>query len=63
MTFIDKNKAEFERLIEEDKKAQASQMPDNLFGVLGAMTGASARGGAEVAGKDGKGEEVKVTVA
>jgi len=67
MAFIEKNKPEFERLIEEDKKAQASQMPDNLFGVLGAMTGASPHGGAdaggEVSGKDGKGEEVKVKVA
>ncbi|KIM71865.1 hypothetical protein PILCRDRAFT_748373 [Piloderma croceum F 1598] len=69
MAFIEKNKPEFERLIEEDKKAQVSQMPDNLFGVLGAMTGASPRGGAgagaggEVSGKDGKGEEVKVKVA
>jgi len=37
-------------------------MPDNLFGVLGAMTGASPRGVGD--GWEGwKGEEVKVKVA
>jgi import inner membrane translocase subunit TIM50 len=40
MAFIEKNKQEFERLIEQDKQAMASQMPDNLFGMLVALVGA-----------------------
>jgi import inner membrane translocase subunit TIM50 len=39
MAFIEKNKGEFERIIEEEKEAMAKQMPDNLFGMLNAMTG------------------------
>jgi import inner membrane translocase subunit TIM50 len=38
MAFIEKNKDEFERLIELDKQAMAKQMPDNLFGMLNALT-------------------------
>lgn len=44
MAFIEKNKAEFERIIEEEKEAMAKQMPDNLFGMLNAMTGGKAPG-------------------
>lgn len=44
MAFIEKNKAEFERIIEEEKAAMAKQMPDNLFGMLNALTGGNAQG-------------------
>jgi mitochondrial import inner membrane translocase subunit TIM50 len=64
MAFIEKNKPEFERLIEQDKAAMAGQMPDNLFGVLGAIVGGrpgrekEGEGGGEE-GKSGDGEEGK----
>lgn len=44
MAFIEKNKPEFERIIEEEKEAMAKQMPDNLFGMLNALTGGRAQG-------------------
>jgi hypothetical protein len=62
MAFIEKNKPEFERLIEQDKAAMAGQMPDNLFGVLGAIVGGRPGRGKEEEGKSGEGE-VKVTKA
>jgi len=56
MAFIEKNKPEFDRMIEEDKQAMASQMPDNLFGMLGALVGKKqepAQAGEGGGGKDG----------
>ena len=37
MAFIEKNKAEFDRIIKQDEEAMAAQMPSNLFEMLGAI--------------------------
>lgn len=39
MAFIEKNKAEFDRIIKQDEEAMAAQMPSNLFEMLGAIAG------------------------
>ena len=47
MAFIETNKSEFDRMLEKEKEAMAEQMPDNLFGMLGALVGAGKKPGGQ----------------
>jgi len=53
INFIENNKPDFDRMIEEDKRAMANQMPDNLFGMLGALAGRKQEPGGQGEGKGG----------
>lgn len=48
MAFIEKNKPEFDRMIKADEDAMASQMPSNLFEMLGALAGGQPPGPGQV---------------
>lgn len=56
MAYIEKNKADFERLIEQDRQAMAREMPDSLGGMLGSLVGLGKGKGkeGEEKGKEGK---------
>ena len=51
MAFIEKNKAEFDRIIKQDEEAMAAQLPNNLFEMLGTIVSGQQPGQPKGAGE------------